>query len=432
MSERLAIQGGPPVRTKPFGPGHDFGDDDIAALTEVIRSGHVGKGPKVDQFERAFGARHGVKHAIAVTSGTAAMHVCIGAINPDPGDEIIVTPWTAGGTIIGALLHNCVPVFADIDESYTLDPADVEAKITPRTRAIIAVHYLGNPCNMRALRAIARRHDLALIEDCAQAHFAEQHGQVVGSIGDIAGFSFGGKHLSGGTGGAVLTNDTALWERAVLFHDVALPRANGPYADRPYGHHFLAPHYIINDLTAAVLLVQLEKVDGYIASKIRAAEQIIDRLADIDELTPQAVRPGDRHTYWILGFTLDTERLGCSADEFADAVRREGVLLIKAENSVDARHPSIGLPRMGGGGPLYNDPFLAGPDCYGRSRFPLDHGRDHAVDYGPGACPNGEALMGRTVGFNMWPYLTDADIDDIVRAFRKVALHYRGRAPARA
>ena len=120
-------------------------------------------------------------------------------------------------------------------------------------------------------------------------------------------------------------------------------------------------------------------MDGYIASKIRAAERIIEGLADIDELTPQAVRPGDRHTYWILGFSLDTERLGCSADVFADAVRHEGVLLIKAENSVDARHPSTGLPRMGGGGPLYNDPFLAGPDCYGRGRFPFDHGRERAV-----------------------------------------------------
>ena len=104
MSERLAMHGGAPVRTRPFGPGHEFGDDDIAALTEVIRSGHVGKGPKVDAFERAFAARHGVKHTTAVTSGTAAMHVCIGAINPEPGDEVIVTPWTAGGTIIGALV----------------------------------------------------------------------------------------------------------------------------------------------------------------------------------------------------------------------------------------------------------------------------------------------------------------------------------------
>ena len=136
----------------------------------------------------------------------------------------------------------------------------------------------------------------------------------------------------------------------------------------------------------------------------------MDGLADIDELTPQAVRPGDRHTYWILGFSLDTERLGCSADAFADAVRHEGVLLIKAENSVDARHPSTGLPRMGGGGPLYSDPFLAGPDCYGRSRFPFDHGRNRAVEYGPGACPYGEALMGRTVGFNMWPNLSDGDV----------------------
>ena len=116
------------------------------------------RGPQVAQFEREFAARHGVKHAISVTSGTAAMHVCIGAINPDPGDEIIVSPWTAGGSFIGALLHNCVPVFADIDDTFTLDPKDVEAKITPRTRAIIAVHLFGNPCNMAALREIAQRH----------------------------------------------------------------------------------------------------------------------------------------------------------------------------------------------------------------------------------------------------------------------------------
>ena len=217
MNERLAINGGTPVRTQPFGQSHDFGDEDIAALTEVIRSGNIGKGPQVAQFEREFAARHGVKHAISVTSGTAAMHVCIGAINPDPGDEIIVSPWTAGGSFIGALLHNCVPVFADIDDTFTLDPKDVEAKITPRTRAIIAVHLFGNPCNMDALREIAQRHQLFLIEDCCQAHFAEYQGQTVGTLGDINGFSFGGKHLSAGMGGIVLTNDEGLWGRGVLF-----------------------------------------------------------------------------------------------------------------------------------------------------------------------------------------------------------------------
>ena len=292
MNERLAINGGTPVRTQPFGPSHDFGDEDIAALTEVIRSGNIGKGPQVAQFEREFADRHGVKHAISVTSGTAAMHVCIGAINPDPGDEIIVSPWTAGGSFIGALLHNCVPVFADIDDTFTLDPEDVEAKITPRTRAIIAVHLFGNPCNMDELREIAQRHQIFLIEDCCQAHFAEYQGKTVGTLGDINGFSFGGKHLSAGMGGIVLTDDEGLWGRGVLFADAALPRANGPYEGLPYANYFLAPNYKINDLIAAVLLTQLKKVDGYIANKIRAAQQIIEGLDDIEEITPQRVRPG--------------------------------------------------------------------------------------------------------------------------------------------
>ena len=215
MGEQLAMNGGTPVRTLPFGPSHYFGDGDIEAVSEVIRSGALGKGPKVRQFEAAFAAKHGVAHVVTVTSGTAAMHTCVGAINPDPGDEIIVTPWTSGGSIIGTLLHNCVPVFADIDDTFTLDPADVEAKITPRTRAIIAVHLFGNPCDMAALRDIADRHGLFLIEDCCQAHFAEFRGQVVGSMGDVNGFSFGGKASFGRVAAApVMTDNETLWERA--------------------------------------------------------------------------------------------------------------------------------------------------------------------------------------------------------------------------
>ena len=433
MSERLAMHGGAPVRSEPFGPGHAFGDDDIAALTEVVRSGHVGKGPKVDAFERAFAARHGVKHAIAVTSGTAAMHVCIGAINPEPGDEVIVTPWTAGGTIMGALLQNCVPVFADIDETYTLDPADVEAKITPRTRAIIAVHYLGNPCDMRALRAIARRHDLALIEDCAQAHFAEHQGQVVGSIGDIAGYSFGGKHLSAGTGGAVLTNDTALWERAVLFHDVALPRAGGPYADRPYGHYFMAPHYIINDLTAAVLLVQLQKVDGYIASKIRSGGANHGRPGRHRRADPAGgtsgrpaylldpgVQPG-HGTAGLLGGRVC--RRGAPRGRAADQGREQRGCAASIDRTAAHGRGRAAVQRSVPGRTRLLRPTVASPSTMGGSG---------QWQYGPGACPNGEALMGRTVGFNMWPHLSDADIDDIVGALRKVALYYRGRSSAPA
>ena len=413
MTNKLAIDGGTPVRAKPFGPTHDFGEDDIAAVSDVIRSGNLGKGPKVTEFEEKFSSRLGINHAIAVNSGTAALHTCIGALNPDPGDEIIVTPWTSGGSIIGGLLHNCVPVFADIDDTYTIDPKDVESKITPRTRAIIAVHLFGNPCNMDALREIATRHQIFLIEDCSQAHFAKYQGQIVGTIGDINGLSLGGKHLSSGTGGIVLTNDEILWERAVLFSDAALPRSDGPYEGRPYANYFLAPNYKLNDLQAAVLLVQLNKVGNYIENKIRSAHQIIEELSDIEELTPQEVKPGNRHTYWSLGFTINKQGLNCSATEFAKAVSKEGV--------------PLGGPYIGSGkeGPLYRNPFLSEPNCYGRTQFPFDYRRGKPIDYRLVKCPYGEELMSRGFSLSMLPNFTEEDITDIVKAIRKVVLHYK-------
>ena len=415
MNERAAAQTGDRAAMLDLGASHDFGDDDIAAVAEVLRSGQVGLGPKVVEFEEAFAAKHGAKHAVTASSGTAAMHVCIGALNPEPGSEIIVSPWTAGGSIIGAILHNCVPVFADVDDTYTLDPADVESKITPRTRAIMAVHLFGNPCDMNALQAIADRHGLALIEDCCQAHFAESQGRIVGTVGDIGGFSFGGKHLSAGTGGAVLTNKDALWERAILFRDAALPRDNGPLHGQPYANYFLAPNYKMGDLMAAVLRTQLEKVDGYIERKVATAEAIIDGLSDMDEITPQRVRPGDRHSYWVLGFTLDTDTLGCSAWEFAEEVSRAGV--------------PLGGPYVGSGrhGPLYRNPFLAGPHGYGQSRFPFDFDRETPMDYSQVECPRGEDIMGRGVSLQMTPNISAEAVETIVSTVRKTTAAFLAR-----
>ena len=411
MSNTLAIHGGTPVRKDPFeGPSHDYGEDDVEAAAEVIRSGFTSD--KREAFEQAFAARHGVRYGVAVNSGTSAVHTCVAAMNPDPGDEIIVTPWTSGGSIIGLLLQNCVPVFADVDDTYTLDPADVESKITSRTRAIIAVHLFGNPCTMDPLREIAQRHDLVLIEDCAQAHDAEFQGKRVGTIGDIAAYSFGIKHLAAGGGGMVLTDDESLWGRAVLFRDAALPRPGGPLEGRPYANYFLAPNYKINEMTAAVLLSQLDKLDGYIHSKIRSARTIIDGVSDLGVLTPQRVRPGDRHTYWVLSFTIATDRLDCSAFDFADAVSAEGIPF---------SGPYIGSGREG---PLYRNPFRVKPDLYGNSRFPLDYGRNAAIDYEQVRCPNGETIMGRGINLLMRPSFNDRDIDDVIRALRKVAGHY--------
>lgn len=416
MDERLAIDGGTPVRTRPFPPHYNYDDADIALVTEVIRSGNVAKGPKVAEFGRLFASRHGVKRAFLVTSGTAAMHVCVAALDPQPGDEVIVSPWTSGGSFIGAMLHNCVPVFADIDDSYNLDPRDVEAKITPRTRAIIAVHLFGNPCNMDALLDIARRHNVALIEDCCQALLSEYQGKVVGSIGDIAGYSFSGKHISVGSGGVVLTDREELWRRAVLFADGALPRADSPLAGQPYANYFLAPVYRYNDLVAAVLLAQMGKIDGYIANKIRAAQQIQAGVADIAELMPQKVRPGDRHTYWVLGFTIDTQRLSCDAWQFAEALRMEGI--------PDAYGPYIGSGREG---PLYRNPFIANPEFYGPDKGFTFYRRDQPLDVRQVECPYGEALMCRGVLLTIRQSFSEEDVADIIKALRKVATHYRKR-----
>ena len=414
MAEKLAIAGGTPVRSGEYGPQHIFGEEDVEAVTEVIRSGVLGKGPKVLEFEAAWAARHGAEHAITATSGTAAMHVAAGALDLDPGDEIITTPLTAGGSIIGLLLQNCVPVFADVDETYNIDPKDVEAKITSRTRAIWVTHLYGNPCDMDALKAVADKHDLYLVEDCCHAPLAEYKGQIVGTLGDIGGFSFGGKHLSGGVGGAVVTNNYSLWERAVIFSDVALPRAKGPWEDRPYQHYFLAPNYRMSDLTAAVLLSQLGKLEDYVENKIRAAKDINAGVADVEGIVPQPVRPDDRSTYWKWGATLSDEAFTCSAQEFVDALVAEGLYDFLGPRGLNGRAALMN-----------NNPFLSEPHLYGRSHTPLDIGRDRPYDYKKVSLPIAEDQARRRIFFQVRPTYTEDDVGDIIYAIRKVAIHYQ-------
>ena len=414
MADKLAIHGGTPVRTAEFGPHHEFGEEDVEAAAEVIRSGNLHKGPKARAFEAAWAEKHGVKHAITTTSGTAAMHVCMGALDLDPGDEIVTTPITAGGSIIGILLQNCVPVFADVDETHNIDPEDVEAKITSRTRAIWVTHIYGNPCDMDALRKIADRHDLYLVEDCCHAPLAEYKGQIVGSIGDIGGFSFGGKHLSAGVGGGVVTNNTSLWERGIIFSDVGLPRAHGPYSELPYQHYFLAPNYRMSDLTAAVLLSQLSKLDGYVENKVRAARNINAGIEDVDGIVPQPVRPDDRSSYWVWVATLEEEKFTCDANEFADALAAEGL-------EFDGPGFNDGRRRL-----LYNNPFLTGPHLYGRSRMPLDIGRERPYDYKKVYLPVAEDISRRRIGMQMRPTFTEDDVGDIIEGLRRVAAYYSG------
>lgn len=239
LSDKLAILGGEPVRKKPLpsvsnSSGRDLGDEELRLLEEVIRSGRLFRfaGTKVKRFEEEFANYFGVKHAIASTSGTSAIHVALGAINLGPGDEVITAPISDIGTVIPILAQNAIPVFADVDpETYNIDPSDVKRKMTEATKAIIPIHLFGQPCDMDPIMEIAEKHDLYVAEDCAQAYLAEHKGRMVGTIGHLGCFSLQqSKHMTAGDGGITVTDDDQLAHRAELFADKGWDRSiKGPY-----------------------------------------------------------------------------------------------------------------------------------------------------------------------------------------------------------
>jgi dTDP-4-amino-4,6-dideoxygalactose transaminase len=247
--EQLAIEGGAKLREKPLPSRRDVGAEEMKELVDVIFSGNMYRvgGTKVDEFEREFAKLYGVEHAVASTSGTAAIHVALGAINPDPGSEIVTGPISDIGTIIPILYQNCIPIFADIDPvTYSLDPDSVRRKITDKTVAVIAIHLFGQAANMDELVDVCKEHDLYLIEDASQAHLAEYKGKLAGTIGDLGCFSLQqSKQMTTGDGGVTITNDLDLAERAKLFADKAWPREGG-WTQR--GYLFLAMNYRMTEL----------------------------------------------------------------------------------------------------------------------------------------------------------------------------------------
>lgn len=408
--ESLAIRGGEPLRRRPFPSygdisGRDLGDEEIALVTEVIRSGRLnrGVGEKVAQLEREFAAYMGVAHCTAVTSGTAALHTAIGAINPDPGDEIITGPITDIGGIFAILLANAVPVFADVHpETYGMDPADLERRITPRTRAIIPIHLFGGPCDMDAIMGIAEKHGLHVIEDAAQAHDALYKARKAGTIGQFGAFSLQqSKHMTTGDGGLLITDDDHLAERAALFANKGWPNYGSG------GRDFVSfgVNYRMTELQAAVALAQLRKLDSIVARRLRAADIITRMIQGLPGVYPPATYPDCRHVYWFYPLRVVEAEAGVAAEEFAAALNAEGV---------PASAGYIGKPIF-----LYD--IIRGKQVYGASHFPWDlqpPGRE--VRYQPGECPGCERALSEMVILPCNERFTDEDASDIGRAVRKV------------
>lgn len=267
--ETLAIHGGPKAKPGPYGSGARFGAAEKQQLCEALdqQTLFYAKGRKTRELCERFAARYGARYCIPCSSCTAALHIALGACGIKPGDQVITAPITDMGTCSAILMCGAIPVFADLDPATcTLSPAAVEKLIGPRTAAIVPVHLTGAPCDLDPLLALARKHDLWLIEDCAQSFLTEYKGRLCGTLGEMGCFSLNDyKHISAGDGGLVITQDPALAKRAALYSDKCYDRAPNA-ALNPF---FLAPNYRMTELQAAVALAQLDRLDQIVALRRR-------------------------------------------------------------------------------------------------------------------------------------------------------------------
>lgn len=358
--------------------GRTLGDEEIAAVTAVIRSGTLWsiRGNVVKTLEKRFASLLNAKHAYACTSGTAAVHIAIAALDPSPGDEIVTSPITDMGALTPILYQGAIPVFADVDpRTYNVTAKTIERCLSERTRAIIVTHLFGNPCDMDEIMALANARRIPVIEDSAQALLAKANGRLVGTIGAIGCFSLQqGKHITSGEGGLVTTNDDSLARRMFLF----INKAWG-YGDTNPDHYFLALNYRLGELAGAVALAQLPKLEGVVKARIALAEQMTAKLRDVDGIETPYVNPKHVHTYWKYCLRVDGRKIADGAVGLARALKDKGI-------------PS---------GPRYiqKPSFMCEifqkQRTFGDSRFPFTLARPQAVNYDRALFPGTyEALEG--------------------------------------
>lgn len=410
MVEKPAIEGGEPIRKKPLPTvgdisGRDLREEELRLLKEVIDSGKLFRygGTKVRELEKRFAEYFGVRYAIAATSGTAALHAALASTRINPGSEVITTPITDMGTVIPIIGQNSIPIFADVDpETSNIDPVDVEKKVTDKTYAIIAVHILGQPCEIDKITEIAEKHDLFVIEDCAQAFLAEYEGKKVGTIGNLGVFSFQqSKHMTTGDGGIAVTDDDELARNASFFTDKGWNRSvSGPRSYVSFGLN-----YRMNELTGAVALAQLEKLENVVGKRREVASWLNGQMEGIEGISLPKIIDGAKHAYWFYPIKVDHGRLGISNEKFAEALNYEG---ISAGTWI--------------GKPLYLGSIFLQKRMYGKSGCPLNCPYyDRNIKYEEGMCPNAEKASRELVVLGCNEKFTYDDTVDIANAVEKVA-----------
>jgi len=414
--EQLALFGGPKIIQVPFKRYNSIGKEEVEAARKVIESGVLSQflgawhedfygGPKVREFESACAAYFGVKHAVTVNSWTSGLIAAVGAIGIEPGDEVIVSPWTMCASATAILHWNAIPVFADIeDETFNLDPKSVEANITPQTKAIMAIDIFGHSADMDALMAIADKYGLKVISDTAQAPGAYYKGKRAGTLAHVGGYSLNyHKHIHTGEGGVLVTNDDEIAQRLQLIRN----HAEAVVGEKGVTNlaNMVGYNFRLGEIECAIGIEQLKKLSGLVAGRQHLANRLSEGLSKLPGLRLPVVRPDCTHVYYTYPMLLDTAALGVSSQQLHEALRAEGV-------PVGKQYQNLHLL------PMYQQKI-----SYGSRGFPWtsDICR-REVDYSKGICPVAEGLNESgflILGMCTFDY-TDADIDLLVEAFRKV------------
>jgi len=413
VKEELAMHGGPRAKRSPFGSGKRHGEREKQLLNEVIDSEALFyfMGTKVFEFQREFARMYGRRHCVACSSGTAAVHLAVGALELSPGTEVITTSITDMGTLTGILYQGLIPVFADVDpETLNLDPRSVRERLTDRTGAIVAVHHSGLAADIDALRAIGRERAIPIVEDCAQAYGVEYKGGLTGTFTEISSFSLNHfKHISCGSGGGmILTDDDRLRYIASLFVDKCYQRE-----EKIRNPFFLAPNYQMTELQGAVALAQLERIQDIVNRRTRLGSRLSALVAGIPGVTPQTVPAGSKHTYFLFLFRLDLERLGCTSLGFSQALAAEGI-------------PNDAY-MITGGRPVYLYDVFQKRAAFPGSEYPFSlTGRV----YQQGDCPVAEDAFDRWITMNLSEHWSGRDIDEVAAGIGKVAEYFTARKQA--
>ncbi|MCX6944302.1 MAG: DegT/DnrJ/EryC1/StrS family aminotransferase [Opitutales bacterium] len=393
----------PPIVDEPVPLPVRWGAPELARLTAMLQQPSLfyWKGPQTTALLEEFRRHYPLQYAFPCSSGTAALHIAVGALRLRPGEEVIVAPITDMGSLIGILYQQGVPVFADLDpRTYNLDPAAVRRAITPKTRAIMAIHLAGNACDMTALLALAREHKLAIIEDCAQSWGARHQGTPVGLLGDFGCYSLNDfKHIGCGDGGLVGTNREEYGPGLSKWGDKSYNRVLGGRDPED-----LAPNYRMSEPQAAVAAAQLTRLADIVARRHHAGTRLTALLEGTPGLRLPYVAPGNTHSYWFYLLRLDLPSFRVDRATLAAALTAEGV-------SCGAGY----IPR-----PVYRYPVFQNHNFFGGA-WPVRDSGLTAMDYRAVHCPTAEAILADCLVLKLNEAMSDAYLDKVARAVRTVA-----------